>query len=57
MAVRTGEQFLAGLRDDREVWLAGSGWQTSQATHNWLGWRRRWQASMTSSTVRSFATG
>lgn len=23
MAVRTGEQFLAGLRDDREVWLDG----------------------------------
>ena len=23
MAVRTGEQFLAGLRDDREVWLEG----------------------------------
>lgn len=23
MAVRTGEQSLAGLRDDREVWLAG----------------------------------
>ena len=23
MAVRTGEQFLAGLRDGREVWLEG----------------------------------
>ncbi|CAI8028833.1 4-hydroxyphenylacetate 3-monooxygenase oxygenase component [Geodia barretti] len=23
MAVRTGEQFLVGLRDDREVWLGG----------------------------------
>lgn len=23
MSVRTGEQFLAGLRDDREVWLEG----------------------------------
>ena len=23
MAIRTGEQFLAGLRDDREVWLEG----------------------------------
>ena len=23
MAVRTGEQFLEGLRDDREVWLKG----------------------------------
>ena len=23
MAVRTGEQFLAGLRDNREVWLEG----------------------------------
>ena len=23
MGVRTGEQFLEGLRDDREVWLEG----------------------------------
>ena len=23
MAVRTGEQYLAGIRDDREVWLDG----------------------------------
>ena len=23
MAVRTGEQFLRGLRDGREVWLKG----------------------------------
>ena len=23
MAARTGEQFLSGLRDSREVWLGG----------------------------------
>ena len=23
MAVRSGEQFLEGLRDDREIWLEG----------------------------------
>lgn len=32
MAVRTGEQYLQGLRDDREIWLEGE-WVADVTTH------------------------
>ena len=50
MAARTGEQFLKGLRDDREVWVGGERVAIVVAHPAAAAPRTRWPRSSTCST-------